>query len=264
MQDLKITLIQTSLIWEDKKSNLRMLEDKIMSIQEPTDLIILPEMFSTGFVITPQTLAEPWDGPAFQWMKLMASHKGCAITGSIIVEDQGKYFNRLYWITADGFYRMYDKRHLFRMGKEHESFSMGKARSVIDYKGWKILPLICYDLRFPVWSKNRYINGKYEYDLLIYAANWPAVRSNIWKNLLMARSIENLAYVAGVNRVGVDGNNVDHSGDSCVIEPSGKILLSIPPGMEKTANIILSMEDLQQFRENFNAGLDWDNFTIQF
>ncbi len=264
MQDLKITLIQTSLAWKDKDNNLHMLEDKIMSYKESTDIFILPEMFNTGFIIHPEEVAEPWDGPTFQWMKLIASHKGCAVTGSIIVEDKGKYYNRLYWVTPDGLYRIYDKRHLFRMGNEHERFSMGKSRVVIDYKGWKIMPLICYDLRFPVWSKNRFQFNKYEYDLLIYVANWPSIRSDVWKSLLVARSIENLAYVAGINRVGADGNGVEHTGDSGIIEPSGNPLLLLPPDEELMVTLPLSYHALQQWREKLNAGLDWDDFSVAY
>lgn len=264
MQDLKITLIQTSLFWGKKNSNLRMLEEKIMSYEESTDLFILPEMFNTGFIVEPEPFAEPWDGPTFQWMKLIASHKGCALTGSFIVEDKGKFYNRLYWVTTDGLFRIYDKRHLFRMGKENKHFSMGRSRVVVDYKGWKIMPLVCYDLRFPVWSKNRFQFGKYEYDLLIYVANWPSIRSEVWRSLLVARSIENMAYAAGVNRVGIDGNGVEHTGDSSIMEPSGSPLLLLPPGEEMMVTTTLSYHALQQWREKLNAGHDWDEFSIEY
>ena len=213
---MKVTLVQSNLIWENKEANIEVFDQQIQSIDGSTDLIILPEMFTTGFSMKPKMWAEKHLGKTFQKMQSWAKQKQSAILASLIVKEKDKYLNRAYFIFPDGHYQFYDKRHLFRMAKEDEHYKAGKERIIIEYKGWRIFPLICYDLRFPIWSRNNL-----NYDLLIYIANWPERRSTPWKTLLKARAIENLSYVAGVNRIGKDGNGIEHSGDSALIDFKG-------------------------------------------
>jgi predicted amidohydrolase len=262
MQDLTITLIQSFLHWEDKEKNLNQFTSYISSIQEKTDLIILPEMFNTAFAVSPELLAEPNKGDTFNWMVEQAQIKHCVVTGSVITKDKGRYYNRLYWVRPDGSYDFYDKRHLFRMAGEDRNYSSGKHKLITELNGWRICPLVCYDLRFPVWSRNRYLQGEHEYDLLIYVANWPMARNHAWKSLLIARAIENQVYVAGVNRIGKDGNGIDHSGDSVVLNPKGHPIVKIAPGKQIIETIEISADQLYEFRENFRVGLDWDSFKI--
>jgi predicted amidohydrolase len=262
MQDLKITIIQSVLHWGDKAANLKLFSSYIDSIREETDLIILPEMFSTGFMVAPEEYAEPDKGDAFRWMQEQSAKKGCVVTGSLIIREDNNYYNRLYWVRPDGSHDFYDKRHLFRMGGEHTSYHYGRHKLVTTLKGWRICPLVCYDLRFPVWSKNRYLGGEYEYDMLIYVANWPMVRNHVWKTLLAARAIENIAYVAGVNRIGKDGNDIDHSGDSVVLNPKGQPLVKIPTGKQVIETVEINASQLREIREKFPVGMDWDSFKI--
>lgn len=257
MQDLKVTIIQTNLHWQDVDANLGMFTEKLAGIKEPTDLIVLPEMFPTGFSMDAATHAEQVEGRAWKWMKDIAAEKNCVITGSIIVEDKGKHFNRLVWMRPDGTYETYDKRHLFRMAKEDEHYSAGSKRLIVNLNGWRVCPLICYDLRFPVWSRNLD-----NYDLLIYVANWPEVRSAPWKTLLQARAIENLSYLAAVNRVGEDGNGFAHSGDSAVIDFKGKVLKTEAHD-EFIETTTLSYAAMEKFRSKFPAHLDADQFKIK-
>lgn len=260
MQDqLNIHLIQTHLHWEDIDLNLNHLEAKIKSIQTESDIIILPEMFSTGFTMTPEKLAEENGGKALLWMQKMASEKKCAIVGSLSIKEHNSYFNRLYWVMPDTSYSYYNKRHLFRMGKEQEHYSAGSEKLIIQYKGWKICPLVCYDLRFPVWSRNTKNNP---YDALIYVANWPAIRSYPWKQLLIARAIENQSYVIGVNRIGEDGNNIPHSGDSMVIGPKGEILSGNHENQDTVIVANIALNPLKEFRNQFPAMMDADDFSI--
>jgi omega-amidase len=275
MNDLRITLIQTALHWENKEKNLEMFSQKINAIAEPTDLIVLPEMFSTGFSMKPQQFAEPINGKTATWMLEMAKKKKCVITGSFIGEENGNYYNRLLWANPDGTYRVYDKRHLFRMANEDSHYSSGQKKIIVELKGWKICPLICYDLRFPVWSRNKRVSPKnaansniaeaplnYEYDVLLYVANWPEIRSYPWKALLPARAIENQCYVVGLNRVGNDGNNMMHSGDSVVINARGIIISKTEAYQEITETVNLNYAELEAFRKAFPAMLDADDFTI--
>lgn len=263
MQDLTITLMQASLAWKDKEQNLRKFGDWIAGLSTKPDLIVLPEMFSTGFVVEPAGVAETMDGPAMQWMKLQAEISGCTITGSLVISESGKYYNRLIWMRPDGSYETYDKRHLFRMGNEHERFAQGQSKLIVELNGWKIMPLVCYDLRFPVWSKNKLAGGEYDYDFMIYVANWPASRSLQFRSLLVARAIENQVYLAGVNRVGPDGNGVAHQGDSAFIGFKGNYLLQCPPDKEHIATYTLSWQALEDQRRQFAVGLDWDRFSIE-
>jgi predicted amidohydrolase len=266
MQDLKVTLVQTHLEWENPQANFRLFEEKLAPLKNKTDLIILPEMFTTGFTMNAANVFDDNGTKTKLFLQNQASLLHAAICGSVIVKENGQFFNRLYFVLPDGTVFHYDKRHLFRMAKEHEVFSKGKKRLIVTYKGWKICPLICYDLRFPVWSRNHdYEHNQSEalvYDLLIYVANWPAPRKNAWQDLLKARAHENLSYVCGVNRVGKDGNNVEYTGNSAVINFKGETLLKHQDYKDFTGTVNLSGEDLTKFREKFPAFLDKDYFYI--
>jgi len=263
MQDLKVTLVQSDLVWEDIPKNLDNFSRKLQILRGTTDLIVLPEMFSTGFAIQPEKVAETMDGQTLQWLKKTAADLNAVITGSIIVKENEKYYNRLVWMRPDGSFETYDKRHLFRLGGEHLKFSGGNKYLVMELKGWKIRPLICYDLRFPVWSKNVYANGQYKYDCLIYMANWPSRRNFAWKSLLVARAIENQAYLIGVNRIGNDNEGIPHSGDSVVLDFRGHALTRIPTDTEGIVTEELSYLQLTDFRTDFTVGLDWDRFSLE-
>jgi predicted amidohydrolase len=262
MQDLKITLVQADLVWEDIPANLERFDERLQSINEQTDLIILPEMFNTGFTTEPARVAESPDGGTLRWMQEKAAKKQAIVTGSILVRIGDVYFNRLHWVQPGGEYFSYDKRHLFSMGNEHLKISAGKTRTLVSWKSWNILPLICYDLRFPVWSRNQYLDNNYEYDLLFYIANWPDSRSHAFRSLLVARAIENQAYVAGVNRIGTDGLGMVYSGGSMVVDPRGKVAAELPPGEEGSISFVLEKAVLEDFRGKFRVGPDWDGFKI--
>lgn len=255
MNDLKVTLIQSNLHWENKSANLKMFADKIAAINESTDLIVLPEMFTTGFSMNASSLAETMEGETVNWMLLQAAKKGCAITGSFICEENGKYYNRLVWVNETGTCSVYDKRHLFSMGAEHEHYFAGTEKLFVTLKGWKICPLICYDLRFPVWSRN---DKNSPYDLLIYVANWPERRQHPWKTLLLARAIENQSYVIGLNRVGDDANQIHYSGDSAIINFKGEIISFTKPNEESAETITLNYPELANFRKEFPVLNDAD------
>lgn len=260
MHALSVTLIQTALFWEDKNRNLAMLEDKIMGIDEKTNLVILPEMFSTGFSMRPTVLAETMDGQTIEWMKKISNAKKIIVTGSIIIEDNGHYFNRLIWMLPNGNYGFYDKRHLFAYAGEDQHYTAGNKRLITSVNGWKINLQICYDLRFPVWARQQ-SNESPEYDLIIYVANWPERRNHAWKTLLTARAIENQSYVIGVNRVGEDGNQINHSGDSMLIDPLGNILFS-KQQEEVIHSFVLTKDSLNQTRNKFPFWKDADQFNI--
>jgi predicted amidohydrolase len=259
MSSLTITIIQSDLHWENKAANLAMFSEKINGIKEKAEIIILPEMFSTGFNMRSKELAETMDGETIAWMKKMAAEKKAIITGSIIAEETGKYFNRLIWMLPNGEFGHYDKRHLFAFAEEDKFYSPGDKRLVASVKGWKINLLICYDLRFPVWARQA---GEAEYDLLIYVANWPERRIHAWKTLLQARAIENQCYVAGVNRVGDDGNNIHYSGDSMIIDPLGEVLYQRSQ-REHIFTFTLQKERLEEVRNKFPFLKDADNFFIE-
>jgi omega-amidase len=265
MQDLKITLVQSDLHWEDIEANLAMFEEKIWQIGNTTDVIILPEMFTTGFTMNSHKLAEHMNMRTFKWMKQMADQTGALILGSYIVTVHERYYNRLLWMEPGGHYKTYDKRHLFRMANEHKNYSAGESMLISTWKGWRICPLICYDLRFPVWSRNRWDTAAKRpiYDLCLYVANWPTLRIDAWDTLLKARAIENLSYVAGVNRIGQDGQGIEHNGHSAIISPKGEPIWSNEGG-EITKTIELSANSLHAFRDRFPAYLDSDDFSIEF
>lgn len=262
MSSLSVTLIQPDLHWEDKAANLAMLEQKINSIGVRTEVVLLPEMFSTGFSMQPELLAETMDGGTVQWMKRVAAEKKIILTGSVIIEDNGHYYNRLIWMLPTGHYGVYDKRHRFAFAGEHHHYTAGSKRLVASVKGWKVCLQVCYDLRFPVWARQQSAAERPEYDLLVYVANWPERRSHAWKTLLQARAIENQCYVAGVNRVGNDGNGIYHSGDSMLIDPLGEILYH-KNKEEDCATQVLDKGHLESVREKFPFWKDADRFMIE-
>jgi omega-amidase len=264
MQDLKITLIQSDIYWEDIEANLSAFEEKIWQIGQETDVIVLPEMFTTGFTMNATKFAEHMNMRTFKWMRQMADQTGALILGSFITTVHERYYNRLLWMEPGGKYKTYDKRHLFRMAGEHKTYSSGESLLVGTWKGWRICPLICYDLRFPVWSRNTYdaATKRLNYDLLIYVANWPVARIDAWSALLKARAIENLSYVVGVNRVGIDDNSIEYNGTSSIISPKGDVIFS-SEGIETIKTLELSSNSLQAFRDRFPAFYDADYFSIE-
>ncbi len=259
MSTLKITLIQTHLFWEDKGANLALLEQKIVNLAEPTEVVILPEMFTTGFSMQPTLHAETMEGPSVQWMRKIAMTQKIILTGSLIIEENGNYYNRLIWMLPNGALGYYDKRHLFAFAGEDQHYTAGNKRLIASVKGWKINLQICYDLRFPIWARQAAPN---EYDVLVYVANWPEKRSPAWKTLLVARAIENQAFVVGVNRVGLDGNNIAHSGNSMVVSPLGEVLFH-SADQESVFQVTLQRDELEQTRAQFPFWKDADFFTIQ-
>jgi omega-amidase len=264
MSNIKVALVQTPLFWENPARNRELLEEKIRSISDPAEIIALPEMFTTGFTMNPQKCAEPHEGETFQWMKKLAVEKNAVITGSIATEENGNYYNRLIWMQPDGNYHQYDKKHLFSFAGENQHFTPGRSKVIVEYKGWKILLMICYDLRFPVWIKNNFSDEKgFDYDCILCVANWPEARSHPWRVLLMARAIENQCFVIGVNRIGQDGNNVMYSGDSALISPLGENFSNIMPNQETTETIPMPRCQLDDFRKKFRVALDWDGFELK-
>jgi len=263
-RNMKATLIQTHLYWEDREKNISHFDVLLNSIKEETDLIILPEMFTTGFTMNPEKLAEPFNGETLVWLKQKAKEKNTTITGSVAVTEEGKYFNRLFWVEPAGSFTVYNKRHLFRMAKEDEHYTPGNKKIITKIKDWNICPLVCYDLRFPVWSRNKFDKKHkvWEYDVLMYVANWPESRAYPWKQLLIARAIENQCYVIGVNRIGSDGNNYSHSGDSMVINPRGEIISKTKANEQSIETIELDKNYLEEFRKIFPVGLDADDFEL--
>lgn len=264
MQDLKINIVQSNLFWEQPEKNLEFFDKKFANLSEKQDIIILPEMFNTGFSMDGQKCAEKTEGFTFNWMKTNAKQLNCVITGSFLCNDHGNLYNRLIWMRPDGTYETYDKRHLFRFGNEHLHLTSGTKKLIVELNNWRICPMICYDLRFPVWTKNTYNNQNLDYDILLFIANWPEVRKLHWQTLLKARAIENLSFVVGVNRIGSDGRGTSHSGNSMVISPKGEILCEIAENTEKIETLILQKSELIQYREKFNVAQDWDEFEIKY
>jgi omega-amidase len=254
-EDLRVVLVQANLVWEDAQANRETIENLLMT--QEGDVFVLPEMFSTGFSMKPSKLAEKENGPSLKWMKEIAEEKDAAIVGSLIIEEDSKYYNRLFFVYPDGSFKRYNKRHLFTLAGEEKYYAQGDESIIVDYKEWKIKPLICYDLRFPVWARNT--EG---YDLLLFVANWPEKRSHAWSTLLMARAIENQSYVVGVNRVGKDGSGIDHNGKSVVIGPLGESLLNFKDHQEVVKSVLLSSESLIQTRDRFRFLQDADGFKI--
>jgi predicted amidohydrolase len=255
---MNIVIIQPDIIWESPERNIENYRRLLSAITTDPDLIILPEMFTTGFSMNSSKLAVSVDNPFADWMKSIVKEKTSAITGSLIIMEGGKFYNRLIFIDSKGHISFYDKRHLFRMGGEGDHFTSGNKKLIVELDEWKICPLICYDLRFPVWSRNRE-----EYDLLLYVSNWPAARSEVWNTLLKARAIENQSWVIGVNRVGRDGENIDYKGESQVIDPKGKIRMYLDD-QEQVGEISISLSELRNFRKKFPVWKDRDHFTCDW
>jgi omega-amidase len=264
MSSLTVSIIQPNLVWEDKQANLANLSEKINNIPKGTELVVIPEMFSTGFSMKPEALAEDMSGETIQWMKDIAARLGIILTGSLIIKEDGNYYNRLIWMLPNGTHGCYDKRHMFAFGKEDQHYTAGNKRLIGSVKGWRINLQVCYDLRFPVWARQRMQQPKsseWEYDMLVYVANWPERRNHAWKTLLQARAIENQCYVIGVNRVGNDGNDIYHSGDSMIINPLGAVLYH-KEHQEDVYTHTFKKQQLMEIREKFPFWKDEDDFTI--
>ena len=257
MQDLNLTVVQTPIDWQDKSANLARLDNLLEDLRGRTDLILLPEMFTTGFTMDPAPFAEPPGGPTYAWMAERAAETGAVVAGSLIVADDGVYYNRFVWMRPDGTHAAYDKRHLFAMAGEDAHYARGRERLVVELKGWRVCPLVCYDLRFPVWARN-----DDAYDLLVYVANWPDKRSYDWRTLLAARAIENQCFVAGVNRVGDDPNGHHYRGDSCVIDPGWRQVLWQQAEETAVHTETLPADHLHRVRQTLPFQLDRDAFTI--
>lgn len=257
MAELKFTMIQPDIVWEDKQANLAQYEQYLADVKERMEIVVLPEMFSTAFSMAPEKLAETMEGSTVQWMKDIARKYSCIITGSLIIEEEGKYYNRLLWVQPDGKTCHYNKRHLFGYAHEDEHYQAGEKRMIVSVKGIRICLLVCYDLRFPVWARNK----NAEYDVLLFVANWPERRSLPWKTLLQARAIENLSYCIGVNRVGKDGNDIMHSGDSSVFGPLGEQIWQ-HSGTPVCYTVSINSEVVAQARHQFSFLEDADKFII--
>ena len=255
-KELTISILQADLIWENKEQNLAKLESLAYTISDHTDLLVLPEMFNTGFSMNTIELAETMDGQTVFWMKTLAKLKSCVVSGTLIIQENGKFYNRHLWVTQNGKLEYYDKRHLFRLAKEDKYYTAGKERKVVELKGWKINLTTCYDLRFPVWSRNRK-----DYDIILNAANWPVPRIHAWKTLNQARAIENLCYTIACNRVGSDPKGNQYSGHSAIIDYQGKVLSELVE-KEGVISYTIDKEPLDLFREKFAFDQDQDDFTL--
>ncbi len=260
MHTLSVTMIQTHLYWENKSTNLAMLEEKICNVQNRGQLVILPEMFSTGFSMKPSKLAENMEGHTVQWMKRLAAQEKIILTGTVMIEEAGNFYNRLLWVMPNGKIGIYDKRHLFAFAGENNFYTAGNKRLITSVNGWRFNVQICYDLRFPVWARQA-SKGEPEYDILLYLANWPERRSHAWKTLLIARAIENQCFIIGVNRVGIDGNGIEHSGDSMLVDPLGEVLYTCAH-TEAIYTHLLDKAKLEEIRAKFPFWKDADHFTI--
>ncbi len=259
MNTLRISIIQTDIVWENKQENLRLLREKLQSLSGKTEIVVLPEMFSTGFSMRSAQLAEPVDGDTISTLRRWAAEFDVAICGSYIAREAENHFNRAFFLTPQGEERYYDKRHLFRMAGEDRHFQPGNETVVVGYLGWNIFLSVCYDLRFPVWLRNT--NNRY--DVMICVANWPSGRRAAWDTLLQARALENQCYVCGVNRIGTDAFEVDYDGGSVIVSPQGKIVASVPDNEEGTDTATLDLQHLRIFRERFPAWKDADEFFLK-
>ncbi|WP_261844328.1 amidohydrolase [Aliamphritea ceti] len=255
--ELTVVLVQPDIKWQSPAQNCEMYVRMLDEHSAKADVIVLPEMFATGFSMDSRKAAQNMDGESIVWMKQQAAQRNAAVCGSLAIIEDGEYYNRMLWVEPDGSVQFYDKRHLFRMAGEHERYQSGEGRVVVNFRGWDILLQVCYDLRFPVYSRNRN-----DYDLALYVANWPAVRRYPWRTLLAARAIENLCYVVGVNRVGVDANQLEYSGDSMLLDFKGEIMCDEVQGKSFCASKTLLKTDLLAFREQFPAYQDADDFTL--
>ncbi len=257
MESLRITTVQAPLEWEQPQANRAAFEKWLAPLAGQTDLVVLPEMWTSGFTMQPEKVAEPMDGPSIAWMHAQAARLDAAIAGSLVIEEASRYYNRLIWMPPDGQMQWYDKRHLFSLAGEHKAYTPGTRRLVLEWRGWRICPLICYDLRFPVWSRNTE-----DFDLLLYVANWPEPRRMHWRQLLVARAIENQCFVAGVNRVGMDANGHKYSGDTSIIDYRGEVEYHVE-GVEDVFTLSLDRASMWHYRQQFNFLADRDRFTIE-
>jgi len=258
MQDtLKIALIQSNLVWENPELNLKNFRTRLDSIDKDVNIVVLPEMFSSGFTMNPSNIAETMEGTSVNWMINMAQLKGIAICGSLVIEEDSEYYNRFVFVHPDGSLITYDKKHTFTLAGEDKVYKAGASKVIIDFKGWKICPLICYDLRFPVWARNIE-----DYDLLIYVANWPKPRINAWDTLLQARAIENMVYCVGVNRIGMDANNLEYNGHSGVYDGLGHELLKFEDYQEGLKTVEINKAHLEEIRKNLQFLEDRDAFNL--
>lgn len=258
MRDLRVSLVQSMLHWEDAAANRAMFTGKLAALKGATDLVLLPEMFTTGFSMRSAELAETMDGATVNWMREQAKALDAAIYGSVIITEGGRFFNRGLLVEPSGKVTVYDKRHLFRFANENEHYSAGQERVVIEWREWRILLQVCFDLRFPVFSRNRN-----DYDAILYVANWPEARSHPWKQLLIARAIENQCYVAGLNRVGMDGKGIHYTGDSVLIDPKGEVIAGCDAGKEEVVTHGLQLAPLEEFRAKFPVAMDADDFEMK-
>ncbi|SDS27531.1 amidohydrolase [Gramella sp. MAR_2010_147] len=256
-EKLNIAIIQANLHWEDAEANRKLFSKEIEKISDEVELIILPEMFTTGFSMNAQELAEETESETLSWMRKIAKAKSSAVTGSVIITENGNYYNRLFFVFPDGSYKLYDKKHTFTLAKEDQTYTAGTERLIVNYKGWKICPLICYDLRFPVWARNTV-----DYDLLIYVANWPEKRVNAWDALLKARAIENMSYCIGLNRTGKDGDGYVYNGHSAAYDPLGKELTELDRSDAFTTEFSIDKESLTKVRTGLKFLQDRDHFTL--
>ena len=252
--NLKISCIQNDVITRNPEANRRHL-DKMLKNVENTDIIVFPETFTTGFPADPNEFAEEVGGPTMQWMREKAAENNCAVCGTIILKNNG-FYNSFIWMEPDGRYHLYNKRHLFTMGGEI-GLNRGEERITIEYKGWRIRPFVCYDMRFPVWNRNSFKDGKYEYDLAVFTAEWPEKKSEVWNTLLRARAIENQAYIVGVNRVGIDDSDIKYKGETMILNMKGRVVAQATED-ECVVTGEINMEDLVAFREYFRVAKDWD------
>ena len=265
MEDLKVTLCQSELHWQSIDANLAMFEEKLWALNPVSDIIVLPEMFNTGFTMQAHAFSEPMNGKTHRWMKKMAEQFKTIVTGSLIIKEKDNYYNRLIWVKKDGHSLFYDKRHLFRMSEEQNRFSAGRNIFIGEIKDWKIRPFICYDLRFPVWIRNKYQTEKnsFDYDVSIFVANWPASRIDVWSTLLKSRAIENSSYCIGLNRIGNDGLGTSYNGYSGVCDFKGNNIYSLGED-ELFKTVTLSYEQLMEYRQKFPVQFDADNFNIVY
>ncbi|HPS82807.1 MAG TPA: nitrilase-related carbon-nitrogen hydrolase [Bacteroidales bacterium] len=262
METLRIALLQPDIHWKGPEKNRAMFDELLAAHAGKADVFMLPEMFNTGFVPDPASVAEELHGPTFEWMKNAASRYECAISGSIVIAENNKYYNRFFWVNPDGSHYTYDKRHLFSLGNENIEYTPGENQVIFEFKGWKIKPLICYDLRFPVWARNSFSQGEFGYDILLLTANWPASRRLHWRQLILARAIENQCYAVGVNRRGKDGNGWQYAGGSTLATPDGKWLPESESCDDDVIIVEISKTNLSQYRKSFPFAQDWDGFRV--
>jgi len=255
---LRVALIQSELVWENPEQNRRHFNTKITDISEPVDVIILPEMFTSGFTMNANKVAETMTGETISWMKTISKAKNAAITGSLVIKEDNAFFNRLVFVQPDGKISYYDKRHTFTLAGEHKVYNAGQSNVIIKFRDWKIKPLVCYDLRFPVWARNTQ-----DYDLIYYVANWPKIRIAAWEALLKARAIENMSYCIGINRVGLDANNHEYSGHSAAYDVLGKRLDTIPKDKEAIEIVTLNKTHIDTYRNKLSFLKDRDAFTLK-